>query len=185
MSENTELHLVELKLWMISMMPAECTTYLQNLIGIDYDTLSAPEQVVLATAYLEKEVSNNRLQSLLNLNPIEIGKILAQLTQNKYLIMNSRGRWSTYYINSDYVKNPAQIDISAIIDKSVELNATDKQIFDFAKINGMITTQQVVDITPSIGTTSGASVALNRLIEKGLMKKKRQGRHIFYTLVEK
>ena len=99
--------------------------------------------------------------------------------------MNSRGRWSTYYINSDYVKNPAQIDISAIIDKSVELNATDKQIFDFVKINGMITTQQVVDITPSIGTTSGASVALNRLIEKGLMKKKRQGRHIFYTLVEK
>ena len=185
LSENTELHLVELKLWMISMMPAECTTYLQSLIGIDYDTLSAPEQVVLATAYLEKEVSNNRLQSLLNLNPIEIGKVLAQLTQNKYLIMNSRGRWSTYYINSDYVKNPAQIDIPAIIDKSVELNATDKQIFDFAKINGMITTQQVVDITPSIGTTAGASVALNRLIKKGLMKKKRQGRHIFYTLVEK
>ena len=185
LSENTELHLVELKLWMISMMPAECTTYLQSLIGIDYDTLSAPEQVVLASAYLEKEVSNNRLQSLLNLNPIEIGKVLAQLTQNKYLIMNSRGRWSTYYINSDYVKNPAQIDIPAIIDKSVELNATDKQIFDFAKINGMITTQQVVDITPSIGTTAGASVALNRLIKKGLMKKKRQGRHIFYTLVEK
>lgn len=102
---------------------------------------------------------------------IEIGKLLAQLTQNEYLIMNSRGRWSTYYINSDYVKNQSQIDISSIIGESVELNATDQQIFDFAKINGMITTQQVVDITPSIGTTSGASVALNRLIEKGLMQK--------------
>lgn len=57
-----------------------------NAYRIDYDTLSAPEQVVLATAYLEKKVSNNRLQSLLNLNPIEVGKILAQLTQNNFII---------------------------------------------------------------------------------------------------
>lgn len=57
-----------------------------NAYRIDYDTLSAPEQVVLATAYLEKEVNNNRLQSLLSLNPIEVGKILAQLTQNNFII---------------------------------------------------------------------------------------------------
>ena len=33
LSENTELHLVELKLWMVSMMPSECSEYLHQLFG--------------------------------------------------------------------------------------------------------------------------------------------------------
>lgn len=185
LSENTELHLVELKLWMISMMPAECTTYLHQLIGDDYDALKADEQIVLATAYLEKEVSNNRLQSLLNMNSVEIGKILSVLTQNDYLIMNSRGRWTTYNINTDYVKKAAQINFEDLVPKNLELCSTDKNIYKFIQANGMITTQQVVDITPTITTTSGASVALNRLIDKKLIQKKRQGRHFIYVLVNK
>lgn len=185
LSENTELHLVELKLWMISMMPAECTTYLHQLIGDDYDALKADEQIVLATAYLEKEVSNNRLQSLLDMNSVEIGKILSALTQNEYLIMNSRGRWTTYNINTNYVKRPTQINIVELVSENLDLCNTDKNIYEFIQANGMITTQQVVDITPTITTTSGASVALNRLITKKLIQKKRQGRHFIYVLVNK
>lgn len=182
LSENTELHLVELKLWMLSMMPAECTTYLYQLFGDDYDTLKADEQIVLSTAYLEKEVSNNRLQSLLDKSSVEIGKTLSVLTQNKYLIMNSRGRWTTYNINTDYVKKPAQVNFEDLIPENPELCSTDKNIYEFIQANGMITTQQVVDITPTITTTSGASVALNRLIDKKLINKKRQGRHFIYVL---
>lgn len=126
LSENTELHLVELKLWMISMMPAECTTYLYQLFGDDYDTLKADEQIVLSTAYLEKEVSNNRLQSLLDKSSVEIGKTLSVLTQNKYLIMNSRGRCTTYNINTDYVKKPAQVNFEDLIPENPELCSTDK-----------------------------------------------------------
>ena len=183
LSENAELHLVELKLWTVSMMPAECTTYMHELIGEEYDSLTPNEQIVLATAYLEKEVSNNRLQSLLELNSLEIGRILSRLTQEGYLLMNSRGRWTTYCVNSEYVKRPSQMKI--FIDNTVDLNVTDKKIFEFINANGMITTQQVVDVIPTIETTSGASVALNRLINRGLIQKVRQGRHFIYTLTQK
>ena len=46
----------------------------------------------------------------------------------------------------------------------------------------MITTQEVVNTIDTITTVQGASVAINRLIKKDLLKKNRKGRHIFYTL---
>ena len=39
LSQNEELHQVELKLWMISLMPSECTEYLQKLFGLAYSHL--------------------------------------------------------------------------------------------------------------------------------------------------
>ena len=47
----------------------------------------------------------------------------------------------------------------------------------------MITTQEVVNTIDTITTVQGASVAINRLIKKDLLKKNRKGRHIFYTLL--
>ena len=55
-------------------------------------------------------------------------------------------------------------------------------IYQFVQTNGMITTQQIVDMVDSISTVQGASVAVNRLIDKGLLVKNRQGRHVFYTI---
>ena len=64
----------------------------------------------------------------------------------------------------------------------VDLNRTDKRIYQYVRANGMITTQQIVDVIDTISTIQGASVAINRLIKKELLKKKRHGRHVFYTL---
>lgn len=55
-------------------------------------------------------------------------------------------------------------------------------IYQYVKANGMITTQQVVGIVDAISTTQGALVAISRLMKKNLLKKNRQGKHIFYTL---
>ena len=71
--------------------------------------------------------------------------------------------------------------VDALIPK-VDLNKTDQLIYQFVQANGMITTQQVVDIIDTISTTQGASVALNRLIKKELLEKVQQGRHVIYTL---
>ena len=54
LSQNEELHQVELKLWMISLMPAECTEYLQKLFGMKYNHLDNNFQIILGTAYLIK-----------------------------------------------------------------------------------------------------------------------------------
>ena len=52
LSQNEELHQVELKLWMISLMPPECTEYLYQLFGVAYKHLDKDSQIILGTAYL-------------------------------------------------------------------------------------------------------------------------------------
>ena len=88
----------------------------------------------------------------------------------------------TYQINEEYEKQPEQIELIDVLNKKVDLNKTDQLIYQFVQANGMITTLQVVDIIDTISTPQGASVALNRLIRKELLKKVQQGRHVIYTL---
>ena len=49
---------------MVSLMPIECTEYLYNVFGKDYQLLQAEEQIILSTAYLEEKVSDTRLTVL-------------------------------------------------------------------------------------------------------------------------
>ena len=180
--DDQELHQVELRLWMVSLMPMECTDYLCTTFGKIYQYLKAEEQIILATAYLEDKVSNTRLQSVLGLQSIEIGRLLVDLVDRNMLIAEKRGRWTTYRINAEYEIQPEQMNLADISISKVDLNKTDQLIYQFVQANGMITTQQVVDMIDTISTTQGASVAINRLIEKGLLKKVRQGRHVFYAM---
>ena len=180
--DDQELHQVELRLWMVSLMPMECIDYLCTTFGKTYQYLKAEEQIILATAYLEDKVSNTRLQSVLGLQSIEIGRLLADLVDKNMLIAEKRGRWTTYRINAEYEIQPEQMNLADISISKVDLNKTDQLIYQFVQANGMITTQQVVDIIDTISTIQGASVAINRLIKKGLLEKVQQGRHVFYVM---
>ena len=131
----------------------------------------AEEQIILSTAYLEEKVSNTRLQSVLNLTSIEVGRLLTGLVEKKMLIVENRGRWTTYYINTKYESVPRQLEMNDIFTVMVKLNRTDQLIYQYVKANGMITTQQVVDIVDAISTTQGALVAISRLMKKNLLKK--------------
>ncbi len=179
LKEDADLHIVELKLWTLSLMPRECTAYLRALMGRDYDHLSANEQIILCTTYLEREITNARLQILLNLHSTEVGKYLYDLCQKNMLVGLPKGRWTTYRLNEKYEIQPDQMALTELERVLPELIDTDQIIYDYICENGFITTQQVTQIT-RITTKSGASVALNRLIGKKLIRKQRQGRHIFY-----
>lgn len=180
LSQNEELHQVELKLWMISLMPPECTEYLYQLFGVAYKHLDKDSQIILGTAYLEGRVTNARMQSILELHSVEIGHILSGLVDKNMLIVDKKGRWISYKINTDYDIKPEQLQISDITPDIIELrNETDKQIYEYIRTNGFITVHQVLDIT-KITTQQGASVALKRLIKANLITKKRQGRQFIY-----
>lgn len=182
LSQNEELHQVELKLWMISLMPPECTEYLQNLFGVKYSHLNKESQVILGTAYLENGVSNARMQSILELHSTEIGHILSDLVEEKLLIADKKGRWTSYYLNVNYEIEPEQYQISDLTKSELEFkNETDKNIYEYIKVNGFITVHQVIDIT-RITTTQGANVALGRLMKMDLIQKVRQGRQFIYQL---
>lgn len=182
LSTNEDLHQVELKLWMISLMPQECTEFLQNLIGVEYIHLSSNEQIILGTAYLEETVTNSRLQSILELHSTEIGHILSELVEKKMLIADKKGRWTSYRLNTNYEVQPKQIKIEDLTWTEVPLkNNTDQTIYKYIQANSFITTHQIVEIT-SITTTQGASIALGRLMKAGLVEKVRKGKHFIYQL---
>ena len=106
--ERTDLHLVELTLSMVSLIPEECHQALNEIYGSEYNRLDKECQLVLATAITEDNISNYRVQQLLGKNPLEAGRILYALVDKGMLLSNNRGRWTSYSINSDYsqgVKN--------------------------------------------------------------------------------
>lgn len=184
LSENEELHQVELKLWMISLMPQECTDYLRKLFGLAYTQLSKEEQIILGTAYLESDVTNSRLQSMLDLHSIEIGHILSGLVDQKMLIANKKGRWTSYKLNNNYVVPLEETPLEESEYQDIVLrNETDRIIYEYICANKFITVHEVVEIT-SVTTSQGASVALGRLMKSGLVVKVRKGRQFIYQLAD-
>ena len=178
--QNEELHQVDLKLWMISLMPQECTEHLQGLFGINYTKLDSASQIILGTAYLESEVTNTRMQSILDLHSIEIGHLLSKLVENNMLVSNRNGRWTSYHLNESYKQEPTQLEIPDISTDEIKFRCdTDKIIYEYIETNGFITTAQIISIT-NLTTTSGASAALQRLRDMGLVEKKHQGRQVIY-----
>jgi divergent AAA domain protein len=104
--ERPELKLVELTISMTSLISEECLHKLQTVFGHSYKALSKEEVLVLSTA-LEEEggVTNNMVQTLLDKNPIEAGKLLYALVEKKMLLSNNKRRWASYTLNLDYAQN--------------------------------------------------------------------------------
>lgn len=181
LSQNEELHQVTLKLWMISTMPKECTDHLKKLFGRVYSHLSQNEQLILGTAYLEGSVTNSRLQALLDLHSTDVGHLLSDLTARNLLLVNWKGRWSSYQVNENYQPEAEQIDLSDIFsDDQDSLRKSDKMIYEYICTNGFITSSQVISLVPDITTRSGATAALRRLIKGQLIEKVREGRQFIY-----
>ena len=181
LSQDEELHQVTLKLWMISTMPKECTDHLKKLFGRVYSHLSQNEQLILGTAYLEGSVTNSRLQALLDLHSTDVGHLLSDLTARNLLLVNWKGRWSSYQVNENYQPEAEQIDLSDIFsDDQDSLRKSDKMIYEYICTNGFITSSQVISLVPDITTRSGATAALRRLIKGQLIEKVREGRQFIY-----
>ena len=100
--ERTDLHLVELTLSMVSLIPEECHHALNEIYGSEYNRLDKECQLILATAITEDNISNYRIQQLLGKNTLEVGRLLYYLVDNGMLISNSKGRWTSYFINTEY-----------------------------------------------------------------------------------
>ena len=106
--EDINLHQVDLNLWMVSLLPEECTEFMHASFGPDYDVLSSSQQIILCTAYVERQVTNSRLQPLLEAHSIDVAKDLKALVDSGFLIRNNNGRWTTYEINNSYAQGPSR-----------------------------------------------------------------------------
>ena len=125
--EDYDLRQVDLKLWIVSLFPKETIEDLQKRFGKAFDSLSANEQAVLVTALLENEINNSRIQNLLDLNVIEVGKLLFHLTNTGYLISAGRGRGTTYSVN---LQKQININEASINIKDPEISTKNRQTID-------------------------------------------------------
>ena len=118
---------VMLELPMISLIPEDALSALKERYGLKYieNHISPSELQALATAYLEGEVSNARLQELLTDHPSEITRMLQSLCQLGVLISDNRRRWSRYQLGGGAVTVPSlfdSIDSSLVPGDSIHLN---------------------------------------------------------------
>ena len=182
--QNDDLHQVELKLWMISLMPGECTEYLQTLYGWVYTRLDRDAQIILGTAYLEKSVTNSRLQSVLDKSGVEIGRILSTLVDRGLLLTDRNGRWTSYRLNEEYQIPAEQMEIDAgYSGKILFRTETDQIIYEYARENGFVTSSQVLQIT-KLTTRQGAALALSRLVNRGLLRMTGKGKLTIYECIK-
>ena len=63
----------------------------------------------MAICCIEGEVTNTRLQYVVDLHRSDITKMLQDLCRDGYLISGNKGRWTTYHLNRDYKENEGSL----------------------------------------------------------------------------
>ena len=148
LQEDFDLRQVDLKLWMVSLFPPEAIEYMRHLLGDKFDGLSSDEQAVLVTAYLEEEINSPRIQTLLDKNVLEVGRILFHLMNLGYLVSAGRGRGTTYSVTSAPVSN-TNGDLSIINEVPSNTNG------DLSNINGHLDVAGVLEVGELDGKVTG------------------------------
>ena len=94
-----------LQLHMLSTIHEDTLIELKTLFGDQVDHLGKDDLMILATCQIEGDVTNQRLQYLVDRHKTEITKFLQDLCKRQLLISDNKGRWTTYHLNKDYKVN--------------------------------------------------------------------------------
>lgn len=138
--EEPDLRLVELKLWTASLVSNETEVKLHQYFGPTFDTLSTNEKMTLATAIEEGLVTNARMQQLLKTNSLEIAKLLTHLVSLQMLLVNGKGRGTTYTVSSSFILPNDRKENDR---KEKIVTTRRKRIIDAIKVNNRITTTKI------------------------------------------
>ena len=122
------------------MYPKEVDAFLHNFLGKGFNNLSSDALSALSVAFVEKEVSNQRMQTLLEKNSLEVAKALKHLTDIELLTANSKGRWTTYKINYEYKHSGLSNGLSNGLSKS---ESTTLSVLKLIQENSYITRKEL------------------------------------------
>lgn len=148
--EESDLRIVELKLWTASLVSNETDTKLHLCFGDSFNQISTNEKMTLATAMEESVVSNTRMQQLLKMNSLEVAKILTHLVSLQMLLVSGKGRGTTYTINPSFIlsndrkeNDRKENDRKENDRKERTASIRRKRILDAIKVNNRITTAKI------------------------------------------
>ena len=91
---------------MISLMPQWAFDALRKQIGAGFERLSQHAQIALATAMIEGDVTNTRMQDLVADHPTDITKLLRGLVAKELLVADNQRRWTRYRLPAQIATRP-------------------------------------------------------------------------------
>jgi hypothetical protein len=106
---------IVLELPMFSIIPENTLVHLRSIFGSSIEErFGKNELTILATCAIEGEITNNRLQYLLDLHRTDITLLLQDLCKSGYLTSENKGRWTTYHLNAYFLQddNPNKVATS-------------------------------------------------------------------------
>ena len=107
----------------ISLLPEQSILVLKNTLGENLKSLSKDEVVALVAALEEGQITNTRLQILINKNSIEVNKILSSLIDKKLLKTEGQRR-GTIYLLSNMFNHSSYLNENSI---NSEMNSINKE----------------------------------------------------------
>jgi ATP-dependent DNA helicase RecG len=94
---------VRLDMPMVSLIPEEAIATLRDSFGRVFERLTRGEILALATAFIEGDVTNTRMQDLVSDHPSDITKLLRGLVANGFLVHDNQRRWTRYSLPTSIV----------------------------------------------------------------------------------
>jgi len=119
---------VLLELPMFSILPEETIVALRKMFGEEIDSFGKDELTILSTCHIEGEISNSRLQFLIDLHRTDITRILQELCKKGYLLSENKGRWTTYQLNYLYLSQKAELEKTSLSKMENSVNNVDTSI---------------------------------------------------------
>ena len=134
--ESNELHTVELTISMKSVIAEECIQHLRNILGEQVvRQLDSEEIFILSVAWMDGSVTNSVIQTLLDKNALQVGKLLYSLAERKLLTAQNKGRWTSYVLNRNLEEKSRSKTQGVDTEKSRSKSRKEKQrlILDFCQ----------------------------------------------------
>lgn len=112
---------VKLALPMVSLLPEAALDALGGVFGERFGHLAKTEILALATAHVEGEVTNARMQDLVTDHPTDITKLLQGLVANGFLVAENQRRWTRYRLPAS---GRASHDLFSVTDHMGEVSSS-------------------------------------------------------------
>ena len=131
---------VVLELPLISLLSNEVIKPLKSLFGAKIEYIGHDKLLTLAVCYKEGEVTNYRLQFVINKHSFEITQILKELCSGGYLVSSGNGRGTHYKLNNGFLN-----DKLAKVDSKIYHNKSIKQKVDSSNVDSKTASTRKVD----------------------------------------
>ncbi|MEE0451527.1 RNA-binding domain-containing protein [Peptacetobacter sp.] len=200
LEENFRINEVVLKMSMISFVPEVYREKLKLMYGNGLDSLNTDEVKILLAAITEGEISNARVQCILDMHSKDISDLLRSMVNRGLLVEEGFGRGKKYMANEEFCWEKEELSIEEDLKEESKTNNLDRRIKSIDDLNLLNVKLNKVEedilkiiindgsttaniIMKNLGLSKYKSIkSLNDLIEKELIKRIGVSRNTKYVL---